>query len=189
MRGSYTAHAAPAWCWLVRGRAAGQLVSSCRAYGESVDEPMWRQVNVKAKGKGMKTVIKADKHEMTLDEPKSVGGTDEGPSPFHAVLGALAGCEQATVHYLIKNKTCKLDIEKIYFDVEGSYDARGIMGIGNITPGFQKVKLIARLKTSASQAEIDALARKVQQHNPVAALFMSAGVPLEMEWKKLEKEE
>jgi hypothetical protein len=39
------------------------------------------------------------------------------------------------------------------------------------------------------QAEIDALARKVQQHNPVAALFMSAGVPLEMEWKKLEKEE
>jgi hypothetical protein len=85
------------------------------------------------------------------------------------------------------------------------------MGIGNITPGFQKVKLIARLKTSASQvrqwcergwlsprtdplpdffqAEIDALARKVQQHNPVAALFMSAGVPLEMEWKKLEKEE
>jgi hypothetical protein len=25
------------------------------------------------------------------------------------------------VHYLIKNKTCKLDIEKIYFDVEGSY--------------------------------------------------------------------
>jgi hypothetical protein len=44
----------------------------------------------------MKTVIKADKHEMTLDEPKSVGGTDEGPSPFHAVLGALAGCEQAT---------------------------------------------------------------------------------------------
>ncbi len=47
-------------------------------------------------GKGMKTVIKADKHEMTLDEPKSVGGTDEGPSPFHAVLGALAGCEQAT---------------------------------------------------------------------------------------------
>ncbi len=25
------------------------------------------------------------------------------------------------------------------------------MGIGNITPGFQKVKLVARLKTSASQ--------------------------------------
>jgi hypothetical protein len=30
-------------------------------------------------------------------------------------------------------------------------DARGIMGIGDITPGFQKVKLIARVKTSASQ--------------------------------------
>lgn len=44
----------------------------------------------------MKTVIKADKHEMKLDEPESVGGTDTGPSPFHAVLGALAGCEQAT---------------------------------------------------------------------------------------------
>ncbi len=25
------------------------------------------------------------------------------------------------MHYLIKNKACKLDIEKIYFDVEGLY--------------------------------------------------------------------
>jgi hypothetical protein len=29
----------------------------------------------------------------------------------------------------------------------------------------------------------------VQRHNPVASLFKSANIPLEMEWKKLEKEE
>jgi hypothetical protein len=40
-----------------------------------------------------------------------------------------------------------------------------------------------------SQAEIDELARKVHRHNHMALLFKSANVPLDMEWKKLEKEE
>jgi hypothetical protein len=33
----------------------------------------------------------------------------------------VGGGWRGTVHYLIKNKACKLDIEKIYFDVEGLY--------------------------------------------------------------------
>lgn len=36
-------------------------------------------------------------HEIVMDEPTKLGGMDTGPSPLHALLASLAGCEQGSV--------------------------------------------------------------------------------------------
>ena len=38
-----------------------------------------------------RTVIKAGKFQMIIDEPENMGGTNQGPSPVEFLLAALAG--------------------------------------------------------------------------------------------------
>lgn len=57
------------------------------------------KVLVSAESVGARTQVKDEperKHTFVFDEPTKVGGTDTGPSPLQGVLGALAGCENAT---------------------------------------------------------------------------------------------
>ena len=44
-----------------------------------------------------RTTVEARTHAMVLDEPVGVGGTDAGPTPYEAMLGALGGCTAMTL--------------------------------------------------------------------------------------------
>jgi hypothetical protein len=35
-------------------------------------------------------------HEVVMDEPQKMGGTDTGATPLHTLLASLAGCEHGT---------------------------------------------------------------------------------------------
>lgn len=37
--------------------------------------------------------LKSGKFKLIIDEPKMMGGTDEGPSPVQVLLMSLAGCQ------------------------------------------------------------------------------------------------
>ena len=45
---------------------------------------------------GLKVDVDIRKHRLTVDEPKGLGGTDEGPSPVELVLAALTTCQAIT---------------------------------------------------------------------------------------------
>ena len=45
-----------------------------------------------------KTIVKARGFEMVVDEPKELGGTNEGANPVEFVLGAYAGCLNVMAH-------------------------------------------------------------------------------------------
>jgi putative redox protein len=46
---------------------------------------------------GLVHSVEVDGHEMTVDEPEDVGGTNTGPSPTRLLTASLASCTSMTI--------------------------------------------------------------------------------------------
>jgi uncharacterized OsmC-like protein len=71
------------------------------------------EVRVKlALKEGFRTQITAGAHTIMADEPKEVGGTDEGPSPYELLLAALGACTAMTLKMYVERKKLPItDVE------------------------------------------------------------------------------
>eukprot|EP01088_Endostelium_zonatum_P005477 TRINITY_DN1714_c0_g1_i1.p1 TRINITY_DN1714_c0_g1~~TRINITY_DN1714_c0_g1_i1.p1 ORF type:complete len:216 (+),score=58.03 TRINITY_DN1714_c0_g1_i1:9-656(+) len=156
-------------------------------------EPKWSSFHVKGSGNGMKTQIQnvipekfakdgGKIHTVVTDEPAKLKGTDEGTTPIHTLLAALAGCENVTAQFVAREM--KIKIDKITFDIQGEMDGRGFAGVDGVYAGIQKVKVRADVETSATQEQVDQLLHQVEKRCPVNALFVKAGVEVDTKWTK-----
>jgi putative redox protein len=59
-------------------------------------------------------------HELIVDEPKEVGGTDTGPRPTQLLAASLAGCTAITVELYAARKGW--DVGAVEVTVEMSYE-------------------------------------------------------------------
>jgi len=59
-------------------------------------------------------------HSLVSDEPESVGGTDEGPSPTRLLTASLAACTAITVEMYADRKGW--DVGELEVDVETSFE-------------------------------------------------------------------
>ena len=66
-------------------------------------------------GKDFKHDLEIRSHQMTADEPKDQGGTDEGPSPQELLAASLASCTAVTIEMYAKRKGW--DIGEVEVDV------------------------------------------------------------------------
>lgn len=68
--------------------------------------------------KNYKTVMTAGSHELFADEPKDVGGTNQGPDPYDYLLMSLGSCTAITLKMYAKRKEWSVDdiyVELRYF--------------------------------------------------------------------------
>ena len=53
---------------------------------------------------GLTQRVVAGEHELRVDEPKSLGGGGEGPTPYDLLLAALGACTSMTLQIYAKRK-------------------------------------------------------------------------------------
>ncbi len=63
-----------------------------------------REVFVYGDAEGFTQEVIVDPHRLTADEPKDVGGNDEGPTPYDLVLAGLGSCTSMTVAMYAQRK-------------------------------------------------------------------------------------
>jgi uncharacterized OsmC-like protein len=82
-------------------------VSPEPAQGETTEKDRWVAASI---GRSRyRTTMEARTHFWVLDEPISVGGTDLGPTPYEAMLGALGGCTAMTLRMYADRKGWPLE--------------------------------------------------------------------------------
>ena len=83
-------------------------------------------------------------HHLEIDEPKELGGSDQGPNPVELLLAALGGCQQIILRFY--GKKLGVEIQAIETTVEGELDLGGFLGVPDIKPGFQNITATSNLK-------------------------------------------
>ena len=56
-----------------------------------------------------RTEVQAGPHRWVLDEPETVGGGGEGPTPYDMLSAALGGCTTMTLHFYAKRENLPLE--------------------------------------------------------------------------------
>jgi uncharacterized OsmC-like protein len=67
-----------------------------------------REVVVRGNAEGFTQEIAVGPHQLTADEPKDMGGDDEGPTPYDLLLAALGSCTSITVTMYAQRKSWPL---------------------------------------------------------------------------------
>ena len=127
---------------------------------------------------GLQSMVTLREHKLIVDEPKSFGGKDEGPSPVELILAALATCQEIT--YKAFATAAGINIESVSVNLKGELDFQGFLALNkNTRPGFQHISGTIDIKSSSPKAEIDKLIDTVNTHCPVLDI-LSKGVPIKL---------
>ena len=127
---------------------------------------------------GLRSETKIRQFNVTVDEPPNLGGTDTGPNPVEFVLAALATCQEIT--YRAYATTLGIPLESVSVTLEGSLDLRGFFAVKDgVRAGFNDVRGVVNLKSSAPDAELAKLKDVVDAHCPVLDI-LRAPVPVDL---------
>ena len=127
---------------------------------------------------GLRSETKIRQFSLTIDEPPTLGGTDAGPNPVELVLAALATCQEIT--YRAYATALGIPLESVSVKLEGSLDLRGFFAVKDgVRSGFNDVRGVVNLKSSASVSDLAKLKDVVDAHCPVLDILRDP-VPVDL---------
>ena len=102
---------------------------------------------------GVKVEIMAGEHKIIIDEPESLGGTDQGMNPLEALLGTLGACKCICARVFAGAHG--IDLQDLAIDTEGDLDPDGFMGVNKEAKiGFSEIRTKVKIKSNSSEEEI-----------------------------------
>ncbi len=138
------------------------------------------KMQVSGKSEGMKTIVKAGKHTIIVDEAEQMGGDNAGANPLQYLLTALSGCTNAVAHMVAKEM--EFDLQELNIKASGEFDPRGFMGDPDVRSHFQTAKLEVKVTTSESEERVNELKEKVTARCPVYSTFAAADIEMTDVW-------
>jgi len=86
---------------------SGQANTTAQADGGDGDDSGW--VTTSVGEKGYRADVRVRDHALVVDEPKSSGGNDAGPTPYEYLLTALGSCTAMTLRVYADRKQWPLE--------------------------------------------------------------------------------
>ncbi|WHY78208.1 OsmC family protein [Neobacillus sp. WH10] len=115
--------------------------------------------------KGVQVKAKSRNFEITIDEPKELGGTDTGMNPVELTLAALGAC-QAIVARVYARKF-KIEFDDLWIDVEGDLDTDGFMNKSDVRRGYSDIRFNFHIATDAPREKVEEFVAFIEKTCPV----------------------
>ncbi|KEQ23638.1 OsmC family protein [Paenibacillus tyrfis] len=114
---------------------------------------------------GVKVKASSRQFELTIDEPKSLGGTDTGMNPVEVLLASLGACQSIVARVYAPKFGVKLDDFQV--DVEGDLDLDGFFNRSEVRPGYSEIRYTFRIKTDSPKDKVEEFIRFIESKCPV----------------------
>lgn len=114
---------------------------------------------------GFQTTAQIRQFSLTVDEPNTLGGSDQGPTPVELVLAALGTCQE--IVYATYARVLGIPLQRLSVRVEGNLDPRGFFGAADVPAGFREVSFAVDIESPASPEAVARLIAMVNAHCPV----------------------
>ncbi|MCF6462454.1 OsmC family protein [Clostridium sp. Cult1] len=116
---------------------------------------------------GMRVECSARDHQILLDEPKELGGTDTGMNPVEAVLCALGACKCIVARCFAKAHG--VDLKDFRIELEGDLDPDGFMGKNKDAKiGFSEIRSKIYIESNSPKEKIEEFVQFIDRTCPVA---------------------
>ncbi len=114
-----------------------------------------------------KTVVEARNFKIIVDEPKNLGGTDDGPNPVEYVLAAFAGCLNVVGHLVAREMD--IPLRGIEIEMEGDLDPTKFMGKDTEErAGYKEIRVSLKPDADAEEETLQAWMTAVKARCPVS---------------------
>ena len=133
--------------------------------GQATEAPIATFAVDTALVESFRTEARVRQFTMTVDEPESLGGSDQGPTPVELVLAALGTCQE--IVYATYARVLGIPLDAVAVRAEGLLDPRGFFGVADVPVGFQEVSFAVDIQSSAPSEDIARLVATVNAHCPV----------------------
>jgi uncharacterized OsmC-like protein len=106
-------------------------------------------------------------HPFYIDQPKPMGGNDEGPNPMEIFLASLPACICA-IGRIISNQK-RLDVKAIHATVEGDIDKDYLLGkTTEGQAGFTELRVYVDIDSNMTLEEKKEFLAEIQARCPIA---------------------
>jgi uncharacterized OsmC-like protein len=114
---------------------------------------------------GVKVAARSRQFELTIDEPKSLGGTDTGMNPVEALLCSLGACQSIVARVYAPKFQVKLD--DFWVETEGDIDLDGFFNRSDVRPGYLEVRYTFHIKTDSPLDKVEQFIAFLESKCPV----------------------
>jgi len=106
-------------------------------------------------------------HTLVVDQPKTGGGEDAGPTPLEYFFLSLAGCIATIARIAAKQK--RINLRAMDVKVEGELDIEALMGRNpDVHSGFGGITVRAKIDADMTKEEKEAFLHEVDRRCPVS---------------------
>lgn len=114
---------------------------------------------------------RSDQHELIVDEPISVGGTNLAMNPMEVLLSSFGAC--MCVHAWALAERLNIKLKNILFELEG--ETGPCEKVGKITPvGLKKVHTHITVEADNTEAEIAEFIKEIEARCPIRNTLIHA---------------
>ncbi|MEC0232431.1 OsmC family protein [Paenibacillus alba] len=114
---------------------------------------------------GVVVKVSSRNFEFTIDEPKSLGGTDTGMNPVEALLGSLGACQSIVAR--VYAKKFNIHLEDFRVEIEGDLDLDGFFKKSDVRPGYSDIRYTFHIKTDAPKEKVEEFVKFLEETCPV----------------------